>query len=82
MKGYWQGSFDGISVNGETVVNGDSTIIDTGTTQVVGDTQSVQALYDQIPGSQYVGSGTWTSMFMSLLIDRSADWHLSSSLRL
>ena len=69
MKGYWQGSFDGISVDGETVVNGDSTIIDTGTTQVVGDTQSVQAIYDQIPGSKNVGSGTWTSMFMICLTD-------------
>ncbi|KAH8986114.1 acid protease [Lactarius akahatsu] len=59
--GYWQGSFDGISVNGKTVVGGQSAIIDTGTTQVIGDTQSVQAIYDAIPGSNYIGSGTWTS---------------------
>ncbi|KAI9437838.1 acid protease [Lactarius psammicola] len=59
-QGYWQGSFDGISVNGKTVVGRAGAIIDTGTTQVVGDTQSVQAVYAQIPGSKDVGSGTWT----------------------
>jgi len=60
VEGYWQGSFDGISVNGQTVVGYETTIIDTGTTQVLGDTQSVQAIYDQIPGSKNVGSGIWT----------------------
>ncbi|KAI9438431.1 acid protease [Lactarius psammicola] len=59
-QGYWQGSFDGISVNGRTVVVGSDAIIDTGTTQVVGDSQSVRAIYAQIPGSKDVGSGTWT----------------------
>ncbi|KAH8986125.1 acid protease [Lactarius akahatsu] len=59
-QGYWQGAFDGISVNGKTVVSGQGAIIDTGTTQVVGDTQSVQAIYAQIPGSKDIGSGTWT----------------------
>ncbi|KAH9161573.1 acid protease [Lactarius sanguifluus] len=59
-QGYWQGSFDGISVNGKTVVRGQGAIIDTGTTQVVGDTQSVKAIYAQIPGSKDIGSGTWT----------------------
>jgi cathepsin D len=59
-QGYWQGSFDGISINGKSVINGESAIIDTGTTQVVGDTQSVQTIYDKITGSKYIGSGTWT----------------------
>ena len=67
LQGYWQGSFDGISVNGKTVVSRAGAIIDTGTTQVVGDTQSVQAVYAQIPGSKDVGSGTWTSMFTTKL---------------
>ncbi|KAI0305956.1 acid protease [Multifurca ochricompacta] len=35
-------------------------IIDTGTTQIVGDTSSVQAIYQQIPGSADAGQGTWT----------------------
>ncbi|KAI9453013.1 acid protease [Lactarius psammicola] len=59
-QAYWQGSFDSISVNGSTIVSGSGVIIDTATTQVVGDTQSVQAIYDQIHGSQYIGSGIWT----------------------
>ncbi|KAH8997791.1 acid protease [Lactarius hatsudake] len=59
-QGYWQGSFGGISVNGKTVIGGQGAIIDTGTTQVVGDTQSVQAIYDQIPGSKDIGGGTWS----------------------
>ena len=65
LQGYWQGSFGGISVNGKTVIGSESTIIDTGTTQVIGDTQSVQAIYDKIPGSQNAGDGLWTSMSMS-----------------
>ncbi len=75
LQGYWQGSFDGISVDGNTVVSGKGAVIDTGTTQVVGDTKSVQAIYDHIPGSQNIGSGTWTGMFMTVvsLIDRLID---------
>ncbi|KAF8268682.1 acid protease [Lactarius quietus] len=59
-QGFWQGSFDNISVNGGSVINSESAFIDTGTTQVIGDAQSVQAIYNQIPGSHYVGSGTWS----------------------
>ncbi|KAI9453012.1 acid protease [Lactarius psammicola] len=59
-QGYWQGSLDGISVNGKTIVSGKGAVIDTGTTQVVGDTRSVRAIYAQIPGSKDAGSGTWT----------------------
>ncbi|KAH8997777.1 acid protease [Lactarius hatsudake] len=59
-QGYWQTIFGGISVNGTPVFDGRDAIIDTGTTQVIGDTQSVQAIYDAIPGSNYIGSGSWT----------------------
>ncbi|KAH9019322.1 acid protease [Lactarius deliciosus] len=59
-QGYWEGLFDDISVNGRTVIGREHAIIDTGTTQVIGDTRSVQAIYDQIPGSKYAGFGTWT----------------------
>ncbi|KAH9031554.1 acid protease [Lactarius hengduanensis] len=48
-QGYWQGSFDGISVNGKTVVRREGAIIDTGTAPVVGDARSIQAIYAQIP---------------------------------
>ncbi|KAI9444478.1 acid protease [Lactarius indigo] len=59
-QGYWQGLFDGIFVNGRTVIGREPAIIDTGTTQVIGDSRSVQAIYTQIPGSKYAGSGIWT----------------------
>ncbi|KAI9444477.1 acid protease [Lactarius indigo] len=59
-KAYWEGSFDKISVNGATIVSGKTAIIDTGTTQIIGDTRSVRAIYKQIPGSKDAGSGTWT----------------------
>ncbi|KAH9166889.1 acid protease [Lactarius sanguifluus] len=59
-QGYWQGSFDGISVNGRTVVRREGAIIDTGTAQVVGDAQSIRAIYAQIPGFKNAGDGTWT----------------------
>jgi len=60
IEGYWQGSFGGISVSGKAVISSESAIIDTGTTQVIGNAQRVQAIYDQIPGSRDIGSGTWT----------------------
>ncbi|KAH9030179.1 acid protease [Lactarius hengduanensis] len=60
IRGYWEGLFDSISVNGSTLFRLENAIIDTGTTQVIGDTQSVQAIYDQIPGSNDAGDGTWT----------------------
>ncbi|KAH9059064.1 acid protease [Lactarius vividus] len=60
IRGYWQVLFDGISVNGKTVFRTERAIIDTGTTQVIGDTRSVKAIYDQIPDSKDAGDGTWT----------------------
>ena len=65
--------FDGISVNGKSVIGSSNAVIDTGTTMVVGDTQSVQDFYDQIPGSKYVSKGFWTSAFMNWLSGRSTD---------
>ena len=72
--------FDGISVNGKSVIGRFSAIIDIATTLVIGDAQSVQAIYDQIPGSQDAGDGIWTSAFVSWLAGRSTDRHLESSL--
>lgn len=67
-SGYWQGSFDGISANGETVIRSKGIIIDTGATLVASNTQSiVRVVYCQITGSQYVGNGTGSSTFMTKL---------------
>ncbi|KAI0254507.1 aspartic peptidase domain-containing protein [Lactifluus subvellereus] len=38
-----------------------SAIIDTGTTQIIGDTHTVQAISIRIPGAADAGSGIWTS---------------------
>ena len=65
FQGFWQGSLDGISVNGHEVVGSESAIIDTGSPLVVGSTQTVQTVYAAIPGSNNAGNGIWTCMFMS-----------------
>ncbi|KAI0064447.1 acid protease [Artomyces pyxidatus] len=63
QQGYWQTTFDGFSVNGNSVVSSTAAIIDTGTTQIVGDTTGIAAIYAAIPGAvsapQY-GQGIYT----------------------
>lgn len=63
QEGYWQVDLDGVSVDGDSVVNSISSIIDTGTTQIVGDEDNVAAVYKKISGaaeaSQY-GDGIYT----------------------
>lgn len=53
-----------MSVNGKTPVQKVQSIIDTGTTLIVGTTKDVKAFYDDIPGSKdaskTVGSGYYT----------------------
>ncbi|KAI0037915.1 acid protease, partial [Auriscalpium vulgare] len=49
---YWQTDFDAITVNGKKVVSSTSTIIDTGTTQIIGTTKGIKALYAQITGAK------------------------------
>ncbi|KAF8265089.1 acid protease [Lactarius quietus] len=52
VEGFWQGLFDGISVNGQTVVGAKDAIIDTGSSHVIGDAESIRAFYAKIPGSK------------------------------
>ncbi|KAI0058456.1 acid protease [Artomyces pyxidatus] len=62
-EGYWQTTFDAISVGGRKVVSSSAAIIDTGTTQIIGDSTSIAAIHAKIPGAksapQY-GDGTYT----------------------
>ncbi|KAH9984050.1 aspartic peptidase domain-containing protein [Russula compacta] len=44
-SGYWQASFDNITVNGQTPVGQTTTIFDTGTTQIIGDVAGIQNLF-------------------------------------
>jgi cathepsin D len=64
QEGYWQINFDALNVKGKPVVSQTSAIVDSGTTLVIGDTQSVDAFYAQIPGaqsaSQTIGDGFYT----------------------
>ncbi|KAL7281895.1 hypothetical protein ACG7TL_003361 [Trametes sanguinea] len=50
-EGYWQVDMDALSVEGKSVLEKIPVIIDTGTTQIIGDKNSVAAFYAAIPGS-------------------------------
>ncbi|KAI0318428.1 acid protease [Amylostereum chailletii] len=60
QQGYWQVDLDAFNVNGKEVVSGTPSIIDTGTTLIIGDTSSVDAVYAKIPGSKDQGDGAWS----------------------
>ncbi|KZT25209.1 acid protease [Neolentinus lepideus HHB14362 ss-1] len=64
QEGYWQVDLDSVNVNGKAAVNSLSAIIDTGTTLIVGDSDSVSQLYGSIDGakdaSSSVGQGYYT----------------------
>ncbi|KAI9510779.1 acid protease [Russula earlei] len=49
--GFWQAPFDGISVDGNSVVGQTEAIFDTGSTQIIGDPDGIRALFAAIPGA-------------------------------
>lgn len=51
-QGYWQVNLDAVSANGTPAVNNLSAIIDSGTTLIIGDTDSVSQFYKAIPGAK------------------------------
>jgi len=61
-KGYWQTAFDAILVNGNVIsVSTQDAIIDTGTTYILGDQESISNIYAKIPGSTPLqDTGLWT----------------------
>jgi len=61
-EGYWQIALEGVTVGGQSIfaVSQTAAIVDTGTTLIVGDTQSVQTAYSTIPGALDNGDGTWS----------------------
>jgi cathepsin D len=69
IQAFWQTAFDGITVNGNDVTVGNKqAIIDTGTTLVLGDLDSITNFYKNIPGSEASESGAyWTSTFVTVL---------------
>ncbi|KAJ8086386.1 hypothetical protein PM082_005209 [Marasmius tenuissimus] len=63
-QGFWQIDVDGASVSGQTPVGTFSAIVDTGTTLLLGDDDSVNDFYAAIPGAQdasdTIGPGFFT----------------------
>jgi hypothetical protein len=64
QEGYWQVDMDSVDIGGSPAVSSLSVIIDTGTTLVVGDPDSVSQFYERIPDAQdassTVGDGFYT----------------------
>jgi len=64
QEGYWQVDLDSVNVGGSAAVSSLSSIIDTGTTLIVGDSDSVSQFYSSIDGAQdassSVGAGYYT----------------------
>jgi len=61
LQGYWQTNIDALYVNGQQIASTTDSIIDSVTTMILGDNQTVQALYDQIPSSFPMKSGFYSS---------------------
>jgi cathepsin D len=63
-QGYWQVSMDAVSVSGKSVIPKIEAIVDTGTTLIVGTTDTVATFYKSIKGaadaSSTVGDGFFT----------------------
>ena len=63
-QGYWQTTLQSITVGGKSTGKNIQSIIDTGTTLIIGDRKNVAAVYKAIPGSKdassTVGDGYYT----------------------
>ncbi|KAH7914044.1 aspartic peptidase domain-containing protein [Hygrophoropsis aurantiaca] len=59
QEGYWQISVDGININGSEALSSFPAIVDTGTTLILGQTDSVQQLYNSL-GGKSIGGGLYT----------------------
>ncbi|KAH9033421.1 acid protease [Lactarius pseudohatsudake] len=63
-EGYWETNVDALYVNGRKIAGVRDSIIDTGTTMILGDAKTVQAIYKHIPGSKPapadIGPGLYT----------------------
>lgn len=65
IQGFWQVMFDNVGVNGKHLLGATSAIIDTGTSRMFGDPDTVRTVYDNIPGSALI-DGIWTSTSSSV----------------
>ena len=64
QQGYWQIALDALDVGSKQIVADIQAIIDSGTTLIAGDPQTVAAFYAAIPGSadasESLGEGLYT----------------------
>jgi cathepsin D len=70
IQAYWQTKFDGIKVNESDIpVSNKQVIIDTGTSLVLGDPDSISNFYKSIPNSEPVNgpNGLWSCTFVTEL---------------
>jgi len=81
FQGYWQTNIDALYVNGNKFASTIDTIIDSGTSMIIGDNNTVQAVYHQIPGSYPIGSGYYSCTDIGRFSsERSIDLLFASSL--
>jgi len=59
-QGYWQVALDGVSVGGVIASGATSAIIDTGSTLIIGDSASVERIYQSMEGARDNKDGTYT----------------------
>jgi hypothetical protein len=67
LQGYWETNFDALYLNGRKISGVRDAVIDSGTTQIVGDRETVQTFYDRIPGSADIGSGVYSGTYIRQL---------------
>jgi cathepsin D len=67
FQGYWEVMMGAVAVQGEDVLEGVDSIIDTGTTLVIGTESDVDRLYQNIPGAKQASDiqpGIWTGRLL------------------
>jgi len=53
-----------VMVNGKSVIGKSAVIIDSGTSIIFGHTNAVRTIYENIPGSEEIGGGSWACTFL------------------
>jgi hypothetical protein len=60
FQAFWQINIDAFYLNGHKLAGTTEAIIDSGTATIVGDSKTVKAFYDKIPGSYLIVSGQYS----------------------
>ena len=75
IQGFWQTTFDAISVNGNDIpATIKDAIIDSGSTLIGGDQETISNIYSKIPGSAQAPDGSlWSSTLIAMMAVRVAN---------